>query len=150
MKYLVVFLVFICVVLMWSYQKGVLPADLALDSNADFIKISVPPSEVANLLREQCYNCHSGKATYPRIAHFAPFHKKYAASVLEGRKKLNFSNWSAYSPELQKVLLLVAVEQMENNAMPIHGIFPKGNDTLAQNEKKLLIQWLAQEAEAGM
>ena len=150
LKYLVVLLVLIFMILTISYRKGTLPKNLDVSLEDDFIYLTHPPKDVADLVKKQCYNCHSAKAAYPQKAHFAPFHEKYIAPVTKGREKLNFSNWAIYSPEMQKVLLLIAVEQMENQAMPITDIFPQGDDTLTQNDKKLLIQWLAQEAEAGM
>lgn len=150
MKYLFVVLLLVLVVLGISYTKGNLPPDEVVEMDADFIELTSPPKEVADLLKNHCYDCHSAQATYPKKAHFAPYHKKYVEPVMKGREKLNFSKWSSYTPELQKVLLLVAVEQMENKAMPMTGIFPKGNDTLTQNSKNLLIHWLAQEGEAGM
>ncbi len=150
MKYAVGVLVLIFVLLTISYRQGVLPPNMEVSLEDDFIQLTKPPEEVADLLQSQCYNCHSAKAKYPKEAHFYPFHKKYVTPVKKGRKKLNFSKWSSYTPEMQKVLLLIAVEQMENHAMPMKDVFPQGEDTLSQNKEKLLIQWLAQEAEAGM
>ena len=150
MKYLGLFLVVVFVGLTISYRKGVLPPNQPVNPEDDFIQLSEPPKEVAKLLQNNCYNCHSNKTNYPKKAHFAPFHKPYVQPVEEGRKRLNFSNWATYTPEMQKVLLLIAVEQMENHAMPMKNIFPQGDDTLTPNDMQLLIQWLAQEGEAGM
>ena len=133
-----------------SYRQGALPPNSKASLEDDFIHLTEPPAEVAILLQSQCYNCHSARANYPKSAHFYPLHKKYVEPVTKGREKLNFSHWASYTPEMQKVLLLVAVEQMENHAMPLKDVFPQGEDTLSQNKEKLLIQWLAQEAEAGM
>ncbi len=149
MKYFFWFMAFVFVVLTIAYRRGTLPENQEVRPESDFIYLSAPPAKVGGLLQKYCYNCHSAQAQYPRLAHFAPFHKKYIEPVTQGRKKLNFSKWDAYTPELQKVLLLVAVEQMENNAMPVSGVFSV-DDTLASMDKQLLMQWLAQEAEAGM
>jgi len=142
--------VIVFVLLTISYRNGVLPPNFEVSLEGDFIQLTQPPAEVALLLKNHCYNCHSAKASYPLKAHFAPFHQKYLEPVKQGREKLNFSTWSSYEPEMQKVLLLVAVEQMENHVMPKKDVFPKGSDTLSPPQEQLLIQWLAQEAEAGM
>ncbi len=150
LKYLFAFLALIFIVLTISYRKGALPPNKESQPGADFIHLTAPPKEVANLLRQWCYDCHSTQTKYPSMAHFYPYNRPYVVSVNLGREKLNFSNWASYSSEMQKVLLLIAVEQMENGDMPLLGIFPQGDDTLSQNSKHLLIQWMAQEAEAGM
>lgn len=148
LKYLIILLVLVVGSLILSKNKAELPQNHPVDTNNDFISLSAPPEMVANLLRKYCYNCHSFETQYPKSAQYAPFHKKYIEPVQKGREKLNFSDWPAYPEEIQKMLLLLSVEELVNHTMPVLGVF--GTDTLTQKNHLLLTQWLAQEGEAGM
>jgi hypothetical protein len=56
-----------------------------------------------------------------------------AQAVTEGRKAVNFSEWAAYSPDLQRTLLAVSCDDATSGKMP-------GPYTLVRPETRLSAQ----------
>lgn len=48
------------------------------------------------LVEEACYDCHSNETKWPWYSHVAPVSWVIAREVHEGRRSLNYSEWSAY------------------------------------------------------
>lgn len=55
------------------------------------------PGEVAMILRNSCYDCHSNQVNYPWYSYVAPTAWLVAKDVREARDALNFSEWDEYS-----------------------------------------------------
>ena len=56
-----------------------------------------------------------------------------AYGVKEGRKAVNFSEWAAYQPEVQRMLLVASCQDAKNGKMP-------GSYTLLHPEMRLSSQ----------
>ncbi len=56
------------------------------------------PADVLSTLQRACYNCHSHETIWPWYSHVAPVSWLVARDVHEGRRHLDFSTWSEYSP----------------------------------------------------
>ena len=59
--------------------------------------ITAPP-DVAVVLRQSCYDCHSNETRWPWYSSVAPIAWVIAHGVERGRQELNFSEWTAYLP----------------------------------------------------
>ena len=57
------------------------------------------PTEVLEVLRRACYDCHSNETAWPWYTHVAPVNFLVAHDVEEGREHLNFSEWDRYDAE---------------------------------------------------
>ena len=57
------------------------------------------PADVHSTLRRACYNCHSHETIWPWYSYVAPVSWLVARDVHEGRRHLDFSTWSEYSPK---------------------------------------------------
>jgi mono/diheme cytochrome c family protein len=65
-----------------------------------------------------CKNCHSNQTAWPWYGDVAPFSWIVAHDVHEGRRQLNFSEWSTYSPKKQQEKLEAICDQVINGDMP--------------------------------
>jgi hypothetical protein len=90
-------------------------------------------SALPAVLDRSCGDCHSNKTVWPWYSGIAPVSWFMAHGVSEGRKVVNFSEWSAYSPEQQRVLLAMSCESASAGRMP-------GAWTLVHPETRLSAQ----------
>lgn len=59
----------------------------------------VAPPAVESVLRRACADCHSNQTRWPWYSGLAPLSWLVAHDVSEGRRRLNFSDWSAYADD---------------------------------------------------
>ena len=59
------------------------------------------PADVAATLHRACYNCHSGETIWPWYSYVAPVSWLVARDVHQGRRHLDFSAWSGYTPAVK-------------------------------------------------
>ena len=85
---------------------------------------------VAAVLDRACRDCHSNGTVWPSYARFAPASWLMAYSVSKGRKAVTFSEWAAYTPDVQRLLLAASCDDVSNGRMP--GIY-----TAVQPETRL-------------
>lgn len=105
-----------------------------------FEKDTRPSLEVAAILKENCYDCHSHHTRYPWYAEIAPFSFWLADHIEEGNKELNVSQWESYSVKKKDHKLEEVIEMIEKKEMPLDSYTWLHGD-LTEAERKLLIQW---------
>jgi hypothetical protein len=76
------------------------------------------PAPVERVLRSSCLNCHSNRTSWPWYSYVAPVSWVVAHDVRAGRRKLNFSEWGAYSGEKREQKLEEICDQVINGDMP--------------------------------
>jgi hypothetical protein len=76
------------------------------------------PPEVREVLRRACYDCHSNETVWPWYSHVAPVSWLLAHDVGEGRRELNYSRWSSYSPKRQAKLRKETWKEVDEREMP--------------------------------
>jgi hypothetical protein len=59
------------------------------------------PADVAAMLHRACYNCHSSETIWPWYSYVAPVSWLVARDVHQGRRHLDFSAWSGYTPAVR-------------------------------------------------
>ena len=75
-------------------------------------------SGLAAVLDRSCRDCHSNETVWPWYTQVAPLSWLMARAVAEGRKAVNFSEWAAYSPEQQRLMLAVSCDDATSGKMP--------------------------------
>ena len=75
-------------------------------------------SALATVLDRSCRDCHSNGTVWPRAAEIAPLSWVMAAAVTRGRRAVNFSEWTSYSPEQQRILLALSCQDVSTGTMP--------------------------------
>jgi Haem-binding domain len=90
-------------------------------------------SGLVAVLDRACADCHSNGTVWPWYTDIAPVSWLMAYGVSKGRKAVNFSEWAAYEPEQQRVLLIESCQDVSQGRMP-------GPYTLLHPEMRLSTQ----------
>jgi hypothetical protein len=85
------------------------------------------------VLDRACRDCHSNDTVWPGYTQIAPVSWLMAYGVRKGRRAVNFSDWAAYSPEQQGILLALSCQDASEGKMP-------GPYTLIHPETRLSVQ----------
>lgn len=112
------------------------------ESDADISRVLGTSSEVSNILKTSCYDCHSNNTSYPWYTGIQPLSIWIGHHIEEGKESLNFSEFKPYSIRKKYHKLEEIVEQVEENEMPLSSytmIHTKAR--LNANQKNILIQW---------
>lgn len=110
------------------------------DSIVEFEKETKPSTQVASLLKENCYDCHSNQSQYPWYSQIAPISFFMAEHIKEGKEELNLSNWKTYSLKKKDHKLEELIEMVEEHEMPLESYTWIHGD-LREQDRSLLIQW---------
>jgi len=76
------------------------------------------PNGLAAVLDRACGDCHSNGTVWPWYSEVAPVSWLMAYGVKEGRKAVNFSEWTTYAPDRQRELLTASCTDVSTNRMP--------------------------------
>ena len=111
--------VFVLVVLLVAAQF-IRPgrADLATDPRRAIQAVVGATSPLPAVLDRSCADCHSNHTVSSWYAQVAPLSWVMARSVSAGRKAVNFSEWTSYTPDVQRTLLSVSCDDATTGKMP--------------------------------
>ena len=84
----------------------------------DLMASNPPPPEVAAILREACYDCHSDQTRWPWYSHVAPMSWLVANDVNGARRRLNFSDWPYDQPDRASRKLGTMGDNVQSGDMP--------------------------------
>ena len=98
--------------------------------------------DAPRLIQRACANCHSNQTNWPWYSHVPPVSWWIARDVREGRKKLNLSEWQAYSSKqkrdrLDSICGLVSTDRMP----PWFYLTLHPEAKLNQEDKKAVCGW---------
>jgi len=103
---------------------------------------TAPSEEVLNLLKESCFDCHTNKTRYPWYGEITPVNYWMEDHVKVGKKKLNFSNWPAYSLKRKEHKLEELHEMVEKKEMPLPSYtWTHKEANLSQAQIDALVSW---------
>lgn len=100
------------------------------------------PADVAALLQRACYDCHSNHTRYPWYAAVQPVGWWLAWHVDDGKRHLDFSEFSAYPAKRAKKKLAEIADEVETRGMPLKSytwLHPEARLTPA--EIRLVVDW---------
>lgn len=113
-----------------------------LEGKHNFVEVMNTPTEVRQLLKTSCYDCHSNETVYPSYAYVAPISWSVKHHINKGRRHLNFSEWGTYNRELKEGMLKNTIGDLEENRMPLAGYVAQHPEArLTKAQKKLLIDY---------
>jgi hypothetical protein len=138
----IAFIVLFIVIQVFRINKTITP----VNEQTDFIAVTQTNPEVATILKNACYDCHSNQPTYPWYTSIAPVSWWIKNHINEGSKHLNFSIWQTYTVKRKDHKLEECVEMIEEGEMPMNSytwMHPEAKLTDAQ--KQLLIDWFKAE-----
>ena len=89
------------------------------DINRTLQSVAGTGSELVKVVDRSCGDCHSNATVWERYTNVAPVSWLIVRGVTEGRKALNFSEWTAYPPEAKRALLAASCRDASNGTMPM-------------------------------
>lgn len=98
---------------------------------------SIDP-RVASVLRRACADCHSHETKWPWYSKVSPIGWSVHRHVIDGRAKLNFSDWSGSSPDQIEEIY----GSVSKGKMPLRGyamMHPEAR--LSAADRELLRSW---------
>jgi len=109
------------------------------------ISNSYPVSnDLSQLLKVSCYDCHSNNTTYPWYSEIQPVAWWLDHHVQDGKKHLNFSEFTKTKIAVQNHKFEEIIEMVEDKEMPLPsytylGLHPQAN--LTDNQRDLIVNW---------
>ncbi len=118
-----------------------------VDPELDLLTVASPPDQIADLIRNACYDCHSNQTDYPWYDKISPVSWYLHQHIKKGREELNFSEYGSLEQASKIRLLDEFYEVLEDGDMPLRSY------TLIHREARLsaeeideLCSWSEQEA----
>jgi len=116
------------------------------DSRNDINHISTviaTPDEVKEILKTSCNDCHSNATVYPWYNEIAPVSWYLAQHINDGKKHLNFSEWTVYNKNQQNHILKDLEEVLETHEMPLKSyLWIHKEAEMTNDEYKVLMAWV--------
>ena len=134
----IAFIVLFIVIQVFRINKTITP----VNEQTDFMAVTQTNPEVATILKNACYDCHSNQPTYPWYTIVAPVSWWIKNHINEGSKHLNFSIWQTYTVKRKDHKLEECVEMIEEGEMPMNSytwMHPEAKLTDAQKVLNLIL-----------
>ena len=103
----------------------------------DIISMLHPPKDIQEIIKANCYDCHSNEVEYPWYSNIAPVSWWIDHHIEEGREHLNFSEWGAYKPKKAAHKLEECYEEIEEHEMPLSNYGLMHGDMSEEDREKL-------------
>jgi cytochrome c551/c552 len=78
----------------------------------------IAPTDIKNILRKGCYDCHSNETNWAWYTKVAPLSWLTTGDVNKARKKLNFSDWGLMRASEQAKMKEEIWEEVREESMP--------------------------------
>ncbi|HKB69351.1 MAG TPA: heme-binding domain-containing protein [Thermoanaerobaculia bacterium] len=113
-------------------------------TNGPVVADAAAPAPVNGILRRACYDCHSNETIWPGYSRVAPVSWLVGHDVHEGRRELDFSEWSRYDAASRKKKLDKAAEEVSDGDMPpVYYVWMHPEARLSASDKAALKAWFA-------
>ncbi|MBK8967591.1 MAG: heme-binding domain-containing protein [Saprospiraceae bacterium] len=106
-----------------------------------------PPAEVADLLKNACYDCHSNQTRYPWYARIQPVGWWIQRHTRSGRAELNFSTMGQWNSAEQADMFRHCIKLIKRGTMPLQSylrMHPEAHWTARQQAS--LLAWLEEQS----
>ncbi|PQB08330.1 cytochrome C [Polaribacter filamentus] len=113
-----------------------------ITSVATFLAETNPPENVRKILSESCFDCHSSSTKYPWYNNITPVNYWLNDHVKDGKKHLNFSDWSTYSLKKKEHKMDELYEEVEKGEMPLNSYtWTHSEANLTQEQIAEMVSW---------
>lgn len=85
----------------------------------DIILYYNAPTEIADLLKNSCYDCHSNNTNYQWYNKIKPIYWLMQVHIVDGKEELNFNEFATYSKRRQKSKIKSIISQIKDDEMPL-------------------------------
>jgi len=137
------FIVLLVVIQFFHPEKNSAP----VDPEVDMVAVAQPPDQIAKILIDACYDCHSNQTHYPPYDRIQPVSWYLNSHIKKGKADLNFSVYGSMDKADRIGLLVKTGEVLEAGTMPLQSylLFHK-EARLSQEENALVYRWTEEEA----
>jgi hypothetical protein len=109
---------------------------------ADFVSYFNVPVNVAGILKNSCYDCHSNDTQYPWYTNIQPVGWILATHIKDGKSELNFNEFANYSRRRQLSKLKATHNSIKDGSMPLSSYTLLHTDAkLSKERKALILNW---------
>ena len=110
----------------------------------DFTAMYEVPTEVANLLKVSCFDCHSNNTEYPWYSNVEPVGWWLNGHIKDGKRGLNFSEFTSLPLFVQNRKFDEIIEHIKEKEMPLPyytmlGLHPEAK--LSDGQRTLIMDW---------
>ena len=77
------------------------------------------PDSIQTILEKSCYDCHSNNTVYPWYASIQPAAWWLNSHIKEGKREINFSEFTSYPIRRQYKKLKDLIDQVKEDEMPL-------------------------------
>ena len=100
------------------------------------------PTDVQDVLKKSCYDCHSNNTSYPWYNNIQPVAWWLQNHIKGGKHELNFNEFASYAPKKQYKKLKSIIDSQKEGWMPLDSYLWIHKDAiLSQDQKDHLIKW---------
>lgn len=110
-------------------------------SNPPVVSDIDAPTNVKDILRKACYDCHSNETNWAWYTKIAPMSLIAVKDVEDGRKHLNFSEWGSYTTKTEQIKAEIWEEVREEHMPPWMYRVSHSEAKLTIEEKNILRNW---------
>ncbi|MCH8331823.1 MAG: heme-binding domain-containing protein [Bacteroidetes bacterium] len=112
------------------------------EAGMDFLERTNPPEEIATLIKNACYDCHSHQTVYPWSSNVAPASWWLADHIRHARGEMNLSKWGRVPNRKKSVKLFEMADEVmeENMPLPSYTIM-HAKARLTPEQRKMLAEW---------
>ena len=104
--------------------------------------VTVDP-QIEQILKTSCYDCHSNNTHYPWYSAIQPVRFIMDKHAVDGKKEINFSEFSTYTKKRKLHKLDEVVEMLDEDEMPLKSYtIIHGDAKLSIEQKEQLKQWV--------
>ncbi|MBK9292372.1 MAG: heme-binding domain-containing protein [Bacteroidetes bacterium] len=138
------YVIIIAILLVFGAMQFVRPErNLAtVESRYDVFYLTETNPELVRTVKMACYDCHSDRTTYPWYASVAPVSWMIAQHVKNGKKHLDFSQWTVYDKEKRLHKLQEIKEVLQQAEMPPAAYLLMHSEAkLSGAQRSMIIHW---------
>ena len=116
-------------------------------SDIDLMAVLSVPDQVAVLLKNSCYDCHSNRTAYPWYSRISPVSWYLASHIREGKAELNLSEFGNLEKSRKVGALGDICDVIDSGAMPLKSyLLIHRNARIGQPGMDALCSWSEAEA----
>lgn len=102
------------------------------------------PGDVKTIMTKACNDCHSNNSAYPWYANFQPIHWWLEKHIKDGKKELNFDEYTNRSLRFQYHKMEEVIDEVKEGKMPLDSYTWTHKDAKLTDEEKAKITGWAQ------
>ena len=137
-KVLIGLLVFLIIIQFFHPQKNISTAAIPNDIALHFAVLS----NVQDVLKKSCYDCHSNNTMYPWYNNIQPVAWWLQNHINGGKHELNLNEFGSYTPKKQYHKLKSIIDSQNDGWMPLDSYLWIHKDAILNKEQKEnLIKW---------